>query len=130
AVSATQGRHAVTRARMLESFGQPPAAMLAECRLETGRTHQIRVHLAHCGLGLIGDPVYGGARRASIRALGPDAAAAVSIFPRQALHAAHLGFDHPTDGRRISFDSPIPADMAKLASALRGTGPDTLRSNM
>ncbi|MDO5606374.1 MAG: RluA family pseudouridine synthase, partial [Paracoccus sp. (in: a-proteobacteria)] len=57
-----RGRHAVTRARMLEAFGAPPAAMLVECRLETGRTHQIRVHMAHAGLGLIGDPVYGGAR--------------------------------------------------------------------
>ncbi len=130
AVSTTQGRHAVTRARMLESFGQPPAAMLAECRLETGRTHQIRVHLTYCGLGLIGDPVYGGARRASVRALGPEAAAAIAEFPRQALHAAHLGFDHPADGRRLSFDSPMPADMTTLAAALRGTGPDTLRSDI
>ena len=117
-----RGRHAVTRAMMREAFGTPPAAMLVECRLETGRTHQIRVHLAHCGLGLIGDPVYGGARRASARALG-DAAAAVAAFPRQALHAAHLGFAHPADGRWMSFDSPLPADMAGLLAALRGTAP-------
>ena len=120
AVSATRGRHAVTRAVMREGFGAPPSAMLVECRLETGRTHQIRVHLAHCGLGLIGDPVYGGARKASVRALGA-AAAAVGAFPRQALHAAHLGFAHPADGRWLSFDSPLPADMAGLAAALRGT---------
>ncbi|MDO5371164.1 pseudouridine synthase, partial [Paracoccus sp. (in: a-proteobacteria)] len=122
AVSMTHGRHAVTRATMLESYGTPPAAMLAECRLETGRTHQIRVHLAHCGLGLIGDPVYGGARRASARALG-DAAAAVTGFPRQALHAAHLGFAHPQDGRWLAFDSEIPADMQALVAVLRGTPP-------
>lgn len=120
AVSMTQGRHAVTRAVMREHFGTPPAAMLVECRLETGRTHQIRVHLAHCGLGLIGDPVYGGNRRASVRALGP-AAEVVTRFPRQALHAAHLGFAHPADGRWMSFDSPLPADMAALLQALRGT---------
>ncbi|MBB1491794.1 RluA family pseudouridine synthase [Paracoccus sp. MC1854] len=122
AVSMDHGRHAVTRATMLESFGTPPSAMLAECRLETGRTHQIRVHLAHCGLGLIGDPVYGGARRASARALG-RAAAAVTGFPRQALHAAHLGFAHPQDGRWLAFDSEIPADMQALVATLRGTPP-------
>lgn len=120
AVHAERGRHAVTRAVMLESFGAPPAAMLVECRLETGRTHQIRVHLAHCGLGLIGDPVYGGARKASTRALGP-AADAVAAFPRQALHAAHLGFAHPADLRWLAFDSPLPADMAALLASLRGT---------
>ena len=120
AVSMERGRHAVTRAVMLESFGTPPAAMLVECRLETGRTHQIRVHLAHCGLGLIGDPVYARARRAPTRALG-DAAAAVAAFPRQALHAAHLGFAHPEDGRWLSFDSELPPDMQQLLVELRGT---------
>ncbi|SNR57131.1 RluA family pseudouridine synthase [Paracoccus sediminis] len=118
AVYFDKGRHAVTRARMLESFGKPPSAMLVECRLETGRTHQIRVHMAHAGLGLIGDPVYGGARRASVRSLGA-AAAAASAFPRQALHAAHLGFDHPVTGRALSFDSPIPDDMQGLLDILR-----------
>ena len=120
AVVAARGRHAVTRARMLEAFGTPPAAMLVECRLETGRTHQIRVHLAHAGLGLIGDPVYGGARRASARALGPAAGAAVAAFPRQALHAASLGFHHPVTGALLRFDSPLPEDMATLLAALRG----------
>lgn len=120
AVSRDRGRRAVTRARMLEQFGQPPAAMLVECALETGRTHQIRVHLSHCGLGLIGDPVYGGARRASARALGAAAAAAVVAFPRQALHAAQLGFSHPVSGDYLSFDSPLPADMAALLHVLRG----------
>ena len=118
AVYFDKGRHAVTRARMLESFGTPPSAMLVECRLETGRTHQIRVHMAHAGLGLIGDPVYGGARRASIKALGSGATAA-SAFPRQALHAAHLGFAHPVSGDMLSFDSPLPADMQELLNQLR-----------
>ncbi len=119
AVYFDKGRHAVTRARMLESFGQPPAAMLAECRLETGRTHQIRVHMAHVGLGLIGDPVYGGARKASVRALGAGASAAQD-FPRQALHAATLGFIHPLSGAKMSFESPLPHDMVALGNALRG----------
>lgn len=113
-----QGRHAVTRARLVERFGRPPAAMLVECRLETGRTHQIRVHMAHCGLGLIGDPVYGGARRASVRALGA-AADAARAFPRQALHAAHLGFVHPVSGLDLSFDSPLPPDMQGLLDLMR-----------
>ncbi|MDQ1899185.1 RluA family pseudouridine synthase [Paracoccus sp. WLY502] len=118
AVYFDKGRHAVTRARMLERFGNPPSAMLVECRLETGRTHQIRVHMAHAGLGLIGDQVYGGARRASIKTLGP-VAADIAAFPRQALHAAHLGFDHPVSGQPLSFDSPLPDDIQGLLDRLR-----------
>ncbi|MFV0384609.1 RluA family pseudouridine synthase [Paracoccus sp. (in: a-proteobacteria)] len=121
AVYFDRGRHAVTRARMIEPFGTPPAAMLVECRLETGRTHQIRVHMAHAGLGLIGDPVYGGGRRASVRALGHGAAQAAGEFPRQALHAAHLGFEHPVTGEKLAFDSPMPPDMQALAASLRMT---------
>ncbi len=124
AVSFDRGRPAVTRARLIEVFGAPPQAMLVECRLETGRTHQIRVHMAHAGLGLVGDPVYGGSRRPSAKALGPDAAAAIASFPRQALHAAELGFDHPVSGQRLGFSSPLPADMAELLDRLRG-GPGT-----
>ena len=120
AVSFQHGRHAVTRARALEVFGSPPAITLAECRLETGRTHQIRVHMAHAGLGLVGDPVYGGSRRASARALGEEAATAVAGFPRQALHAAELGFEHPVSGETLAFSSPLPADMAGLLERLRG----------
>jgi len=115
-----QGRHAVTRARVVERLGTPAAAALVDCWLETGRTHQIRVHLAYAGHGLLGDPTYGGARRIAARAVGPEGAAAALAFPRQALHAATLGFDHPVTGRRMSFDSPLPADMAGLLAALRG----------
>jgi 23S rRNA pseudouridine1911/1915/1917 synthase len=122
AVYFDKGRHAVTRARLLESFGTPPVAMLVECRLETGRTHQIRVHMAHAGLGLIGDPVYGGARRASAKALGPAATSAMA-FPRQALHAAHLGFDHPVTGEKLAFDSDLPEDMQNLLEELRVASP-------
>lgn len=111
-----QGRHAVTRARVVEGFaGQ---AALVDCWLETGRTHQIRVHLAYAGHGLVGDPTYGGKKRLSEKALGQGAEVGNS-FPRQALHAATLGFDHPVTGERLEFSSPLPADMAGLIEALR-----------
>ncbi len=113
------GRHAVTRVRVEEAFGTPPAVALVSCRLETGRTHQIRVHMAYCGHGLVGDPVYGGQRRPSARALGPAGAEAVARFGRQALHAARLGFEHPVTGRHLIFETPPPADMAGLIARLR-----------
>jgi 23S rRNA pseudouridine1911/1915/1917 synthase len=118
AVTAAGGRHAVTRVRVVGTFGEPPAAALIDCWLETGRTHQIRVHLAHVGHGLIGDPVYGGRRRLPERAAGPAAVAAAAAFPRQALHAATLGFVHPVTGERLSFESALPPDMAGLVAAL------------
>lgn len=123
AVLATGGRHAVTRALALDTFGRPvAAAALLACWLETGRTHQIRVHMAHVGHGILGDPVYGGQRRVSARALGPAAVAAVAGFARQALHAETLGFVHPVTGARLDFRAPMPADMAALLGALRGQG--------
>ena len=112
------GRHAVTRARVVETYGAPPAIALVDCWLETGRTHQIRVHLAYGGHGLVGDQTYGGRRKAPARALGASAAAAVDAFPRQALHAATLGFVHPVTGETLNFESPLPADMAGLIAAL------------
>lgn len=119
AVQAVGGRHAITRARVLEGFGRPAAAALTECWLETGRTHQIRVHMAHAGHGLIGDPVYGGRRRLAARALPPGAADHAAGFPRQALHAAVLGFVHPVSGAGLRFETPAPDDMAALIRALR-----------
>jgi 23S rRNA pseudouridine1911/1915/1917 synthase len=124
AVTFQGGRHAVTRARVVEAFGDQAA--LVECRLETGRTHQIRVHMAHVGHGLIGDPVYGGRRRVNVKSLGEAAAEAAAGFPRQALHAATLGFVHPVTGVALSFVSPLPTDMEALVAALRqgaATGP-------
>ena len=109
------GRHAVTRVRVLEAFADQVA--LVECRLETGRTHQIRVHMAHAGHALVGDQTYGGRRRAA----RIPAAEAVNAFPRQALHAAELGFAHPTSGERLHFAVPLPPDMAGLLAALRKT---------
>ncbi len=114
------GRHAVTRARVVEAFGTPPVAALLDCWLETGRTHQIRVHLAHCGHGLIGDPVYGGRRKLSEKAVGAAGVAAAREFPRQALHAATLGFVHPVTGESLRFEAPLPQDMAGLIASLRG----------
>ena len=118
AVYFDQGRHAVTRAKLLQRFGTPPALALVECRLETGRTHQIRVHMAHAGHGLVGDPVYGGRRKASVKALGAAAAAAVDAFPRQALHAAVLGVTHPVTGELLRFEAPLPPDMQALLDVL------------
>jgi 23S rRNA pseudouridine1911/1915/1917 synthase len=121
------GKRAITRYWTVESFGQMAdasagraAASLLECRLETGRTHQIRAHLAHLGCALVGDPLYGKFR--GLKAAGPhaDAAdAAVRAFPRQALHAAVLGFAHPVTGQAKRFEAPMPADMAALLGALR-----------
>ncbi|QCO55126.1 RluA family pseudouridine synthase [Pseudorhodobacter turbinis] len=116
------GRHAVTRARTLETFGTPPVAALVECWLETGRTHQIRVHMAYAGHGLIGDPTYGGKRRVSEKALGAAAVAAVEGFGRQALHAATLGFAHPVTGEMLEFSSELPEDMKNLLTAIGHAG--------
>ena len=122
AVSFTNGRHAVTRSRIVEPLGTPPCAALIECWLETGRTHQIRVHMAHCGHALIGDPVYGGRRKLSPKAIGEAGVAAVAAFPRQALHAATLGFEHPVSGEFLQFEAEIPQDMRDLLRALGGQG--------
>ena len=111
-----QGRHAVTRVRVVEAFSG--VASLVECWLETGRTHQIRVHLSHVGHGLIGDQTYGGKRKLSPKVLG-DGAEVANSFPRQALHAASLGFVHPVTGEAMEFTSPLPFDMENLLSALR-----------
>ena len=120
AVSFDTGRHAVTRARIVEPLGTPPVAALIECWLETGRTHQIRVHLAHCGHGLIGDPVYGGRRKLNAKSVGEDGQAAALAFERQALHAATLGFVHPVTHEDLRFESPLPQDMRDLVTALGG----------
>lgn len=113
------GRHAVTRARIVERFGTPGVAALIECWLETGRTHQIRVHMAHAGHGLIGDPTYGGRRKLAVKSIGEAGVEAARHFPRQALHAAVLGFEHPVTKEKIRFEAPIPRDMADLITALK-----------
>ena len=112
------GRHAVTRARLVMRYGAPAVLAQMECWLETGRTHQIRVHMAHAGHGLVGDPVYGGRRKLARGALSEAAAQAVAAFDRQALHAAVLGFDHPVSGAKMRFEAPLPADFQSLLDAL------------
>lgn len=120
-------RRAVTHYRVSETFGirdkhtRAPAAALIACQLETGRTHQIRVHMAHVGAPILGDPVYG---RAGLTALGSGeghAAALVSVkaMDRQALHAGVLGFVHPVSGATHTFEAPLPDDMTGLIAALR-----------
>ncbi len=109
------GRHAVTRVAVERPLG--PSAALISCRLETGRTHQIRVHMRHAGHALIGDPVYGGQRKISPHVAG---AAEARSFPRQALHAETLGFVHPASGEKLRFVSALPDDLEALVSALSG----------
>jgi 23S rRNA pseudouridine1911/1915/1917 synthase len=120
AVVQAAGRHAVTRLRLIEAFGEPVQASLAEFWLETGRTHQIRVHASYIGHALVGDPVYGGHRRPAPSALPDGAAQAMAGFPRQALHAASLGFTHPVTGEAMEFESPLSDDLAGLIETLRG----------
>ena len=99
------------------------AASLVECRLETGRTHQIRVHMAHLGNPVIGDPVYGGgATRARQAPLSDAAVDVISRLDRQALHARLLGFEHPVSGEFLRFETSLPDDLEKLAGILRGSG--------
>jgi 23S rRNA pseudouridine1911/1915/1917 synthase len=118
-VAEARGRAAVTRYRVERRFADH--ASLIECRLLTGRTHQIRVHLAHIGHPLIGDPTYGtraGRSRAHSGIPAGPAGAAIAAFPRQALHARLLGFSHPVTGEPLTFDSAVPADMAGLMTNL------------
>ncbi|MDA1100611.1 MAG: RluA family pseudouridine synthase [Proteobacteria bacterium] len=118
AVVARGGKAAVTHYTQVEAYGlvASPAASLVDCRLETGRTHQIRVHLASIGHPVLGDPLYGGARRGRGAELGAALAHAIGAFRRQALHAVELGFRHPMDGRDLIFHSPLPHDMQVLVA--------------
>ena len=120
AVSRSAGaREAVTHYEVLETLGKPPVASLLRCELETGRTHQIRVHMAHAGHPLLGDPVYGAGFRSSASKLSEPARTALKSLNRQALHAAVLGFEHPSSGKPLRFESPPPEDFLALLEALR-----------
>ena len=118
AVTFHGGRHAVTRVTVEKQFSG--AVSLVSCRLETGRTHQIRVHMTHTGHALIGDPVYGGRRKVSAKDLGDPAARLINAFPRQALHAATLGFVHPGQEEKMLFNSDLPGDIQAVLGALNG----------
>lgn len=113
-----RGRAAVTHTRVLERVA---GYTLLAVTLETGRTHQIRVHLSHGGHPIVGDKVYGG-RQMLAAGLSPASAEAVRRFPRQALHATRLEFSHPASGKDVAFEAPMPEDMAALMAALRGSG--------
>ncbi len=105
------GKHAITHMTSLVHFGS--MATLVECVLETGRTHQIRVHLQHVGLPIVGDPLYG--KKRGISGLPSP----LRAFERQALHAAGLSFTHPVTGKRLKFNSPLPYDMERLHADLK-----------
>ncbi len=122
AVVKTSGRHAVTHWQVKERFGAedaPALASLMECRLETGRTHQIRVHMAHIGFPLIGDQDYGAGFKTKANRLDEPLKSLVGNFPRQALHAGLLAFSHPVSGETLRFESPYPSDFDELLRELR-----------
>ena len=117
-----EGRAAATNYSVIETFadakGRTVASLLA-CRLETGRTHQIRVHMAHIGHPLLGDRTYGMGFKSSAARLTAPQKAALARLGRQALHAALLAFEHPTSGRKLKFESALPVDLGDLIAALR-----------
>ena len=119
-----QGREAITHWQLCGSFaganGQPVASLL-RCALETGRTHQIRVHLAHMGCPLLGDSLYGSGFKTKAALLGPESRSALVRLNRQALHAATLGFTHPVTGEALLFESELPADLRQLHDSLAET---------
>ncbi|MBV9260719.1 MAG: RluA family pseudouridine synthase, partial [Pseudolabrys sp.] len=119
------GREAITHWQVLERYvgkdGKPVAALL-ECRLETGRTHQIRVHMAHINHPLLGDDVYGPGFKTKAALLAPEAQAALAGLERQALHAYLLVVEHPTTGQTLEFRSELPGDLALLHRALAQPG--------
>ncbi|MBA4094864.1 MAG: hypothetical protein C0489_12370 [Candidatus Accumulibacter sp.] len=102
------------------SDGKPVASLLA-CQLETGRTHQIRVHLAHLGHPLMGDDVYGAGFKTKARQLGPKSQAALTALGRQGLHAYLLVLEHPSSGEILHWESALPEDLVLLEAALRST---------
>jgi 23S rRNA pseudouridine1911/1915/1917 synthase len=116
------GREAITHWEILESFngrdGKPVAALLA-CQLETGRTHQIRVHLAHIGHPLLGDSVYGPHFKTKASHLGSQSRTALNALGRQALHAYLLALEHPKTGEILHWESPLPEDLHLLKAALQ-----------
>jgi 23S rRNA pseudouridine1911/1915/1917 synthase len=116
----SDGRPSVTHYRLMKRFR---AHTLLHVQLESGRTHQIRVHLAHIGYPVVGDPVYGGRRRFPAAA-SPALIAELEAFTRQALHAARLKLAHPTTGKEVEWEAPLPADMAHLVAVLEADADD------
>ena len=117
AIVAKGGKHAVTHYQTIEKFKNEAA--LIKCRLETGRTHQIRVHMTSAGHSLIGDKVYGKSRKLAVKNAPEKAEIFINMFPRQALHAQSLGFVHPVTGEKMFFEASLPADLQELLQVLR-----------
>jgi 23S rRNA pseudouridine1911/1915/1917 synthase len=117
AVVGRGGKPALTRYRVVKRLGARAAASIVECRLATGRTHQVRVHLAHLGHPVVGDALYAG-RHGRKAAVGGEAVRAAAALGRQALHAAVLGFRHPRTGERLSFKSDVSKDIKDLITSL------------
>jgi 23S rRNA pseudouridine1911/1915/1917 synthase len=120
-VEPPRGREAITHWMMEERFGSgpEPVASLVSCQLETGRTHQIRVHMAHIGHPLLADPLYATGFRTKARRLALATQELLGSLDRQALHAAVLGFEHPVTGEELCFESALPPDLAALHAALQ-----------
>jgi len=112
AAVAVGGKHAVTHYQTVSSLNG--AVSLVKCNLETGRTHQIRVHMSSIGCSLVGDRVYEKSGKTSIKGLSADIKSFINAFPRQALHAASLGFEHPVKGGWLQFEAPFPRDMVEI----------------
>ncbi len=112
ALVASGGKHAVTHYKTLCT--NSGAVSLVKCNLETGRTHQIRVHMSSIGCNLVGDKVYEKSGKTQIKGLSAEVKSFVNAFPRQALHAASLGFEHPRDGRWMQFECGFPRDMVEI----------------
>ena len=119
AVAAHGGKRAVTRYRVRRTAAGGALSLL-ECALETGRTHQVRVHLAHIGHPVLGDPLYGRARAGRLRLLPQAARAALEAQARQRLHAFRLGFTHPETGRRVLFETGLPDEFEELLNRSDG----------
>ena len=123
AIVSRGGREALTRYKVQERFGD--AVSLVQCKLATGRTHQIRVHMTHIGHPIVGDATYGRAPARKLRSLPMDAAQAISDANRQLLHAATLGFRHPSTEAVMSFDSDLPVEFETIITKLNRTRHDT-----
>jgi 23S rRNA pseudouridine1911/1915/1917 synthase len=115
---AATAKEAITHYEIGETFGSPPLVSLLKCHLETGRTHQIRLHMAHIGHPLLGDKVYGSGFKSAASNLSEVARTALNMLKGQALHAATLGFVHPRTGKSLRFESPLPEELEQLKSAL------------